>query len=229
MNKDLTVSKPSQVYKLISACPCSAASSSSLAGLPTALLRGKLSARMHWLLWSSGSCEITPGLRTFAFGCNIGCSVMWPLLWRKGHDEMKTSITSLIGSAVLCAVLMGIGLLVATACWSSSTHPRDSCRFCAVSGYRSGPALPCSSTTLPPASSLPWATAKPPSTSRDSSLSNIGVDILFVAFQDGHHAGVAWATFLCQGVRLRAGRQLRWCSAISAFKNKVVLFATGTC
>ena len=33
-----------------------------------------------------------------------------------------------------------------------------------------------------------------------SSLANIGVDILFVKVFDMEVAGVAWATFLCQGV-----------------------------
>ena len=186
MNKDLTVSKPSQVYKLISACPCSAASSSSLAGLPTALLRGKLSARMHWLLWSSGSCEITPGLRTFAFGCNIGCSVMWPLLWRKGHDEMKTSITSLIGSAVLCTVLMLIRPCELPQPAGAHQRTRRFLRVLRCIWISCWAALHVLLQHRHPASSPDSGRQQNALLTNGSpSLSNIGVDILFVASQDG--------------------------------------------
>ncbi len=59
-----------------------------------------------------------------------------------------------------------------------------------------------------------------------SSLSNIGVDILFVAGLKMGVAGVAWATFLCQGVSCVLAMVVVF-RRISAFKskNKVVLFS----
>ena len=59
-----------------------------------------------------------------------------------------------------------------------------------------------------------------------SSLSNIGVDILFVAGLKMGVAGVAWATFLCQGVSCVLAMVVVF-RRISAFKSthKVVLFS----
>ena len=92
MNKDLTVGKPSQV--LWQFClPCSAAlSSSSCTTLPTA-----------W--WQASSLAKTPGCRgqqlrdhlifiAFAFGCNIGCSVIVSRYFgAKEYDDMKPRCT----------------------------------------------------------------------------------------------------------------------------------------
>ena len=59
------------------------------------------------------SYEITLIFIAFAFGCNIGCSVIVSRYFgAKEYDDMKTSVyTALIGSAVLCAALMVFGLL----------------------------------------------------------------------------------------------------------------------
>ena len=57
--------------------------------------------------------EITLIFIAFAFGCNIGCSVLVSQLFgARQHRDMKTAVhTTLIASGVLCAVLMLVGFL----------------------------------------------------------------------------------------------------------------------
>ncbi|MGN0288512.1 MAG: MATE family efflux transporter [Lachnospiraceae bacterium] len=59
------------------------------------------------------SYEITLIFIAFAFGCNIGCSVITAQLFgAKDYGKMKTAVyTALIFSAVLCLLLMGGGIL----------------------------------------------------------------------------------------------------------------------
>ena len=58
--------------------------------------------------------EITLIFIAFAFGCNIGCSVIVSQLFgAKKFSDMKTAVyTTLIAGGVLCAVLMTGGLLL---------------------------------------------------------------------------------------------------------------------
>ena len=59
------------------------------------------------------SYEITLIFIAFAFGCNIGCSVIVSQFFgAKDYKNMKTSVyTAMISTAVLCAVLMLFGVL----------------------------------------------------------------------------------------------------------------------
>ena len=60
------------------------------------------------------SYEITLIFIAFAFGCNIGCSVIVSQLFgAKKFRDMKTAVyTTIIASGVLCAVLMAGGWLL---------------------------------------------------------------------------------------------------------------------
>ena len=57
------------------------------------------------------SYEITLIFIAFAFGCNIGCSVIVSQLFgAKQYRDVKTAVsTTLIASGVLCAILMLVG------------------------------------------------------------------------------------------------------------------------
>ena len=61
------------------------------------------------------SYEITLIFIAFAFGCNIGCSVIVSQLFgAREYKNMKTAVTtSMISSAVLCTVLVAAGVLLA--------------------------------------------------------------------------------------------------------------------
>ena len=62
------------------------------------------------------SYEITLIFIAFAFGCNIGCSVIVAQLFgAREYRDMKTAVsTTMILSAATCAVLMAIGLGLCT-------------------------------------------------------------------------------------------------------------------
>ena len=112
MNKDLTVGKPSQVLWQFCLPMFGSIIFQQLYNIADSLVAGKFIGE-NALAAVGNSYEITLIFIAFAFGCNIGCSVIVSRYFgAKEYREMKTSVyTSLIGSAVLCAVLMGIGLL----------------------------------------------------------------------------------------------------------------------
>ena len=150
------------------------------------------------------SYEITLIFIAFAFGCNIGCSVIVSRYFgAKEYDDMKTSVyTALIGSAVLCAVLMVFGLLGCRSLLELINTPEeilaDSALYLDI--YVLGLPFMFFYNIATGIFSALGDSKTPFYFLAVSSLSNIGVDILFVA---GFHmgvAGVAWATFLCQGV-----------------------------
>lgn len=62
------------------------------------------------------SYEITLIFIAFAFGCNIGCSVIVSRLFgAKKNTDLKTAVfTTWIASAAVCAILMVIGLTLST-------------------------------------------------------------------------------------------------------------------
>lgn len=109
------------------------------------------------------SYEITLIFIAFAFGCNIGCSVIVSQLFgAKAYGKMKTAIyTAMIASAVICCVLMLGGLLGCDALLHLINTPEevfaDSRLYLDI--YIWG--LPsCFSIISPPAFFLLWATAK---------------------------------------------------------------------
>ena len=57
--------------------------------------------------------EVTLLFLSVSFGCNIGCSVITAQQFgARQYGEMKTAVyTSLIGSGVLCVLLMSVGFL----------------------------------------------------------------------------------------------------------------------
>ena len=73
------------------------------------------------------SYEITLIFIAFAFGCNIGCSVIVSQYFgAKDYGNMKTAIyTAFFSSAVLCAVLMGTGILFSGALLRLIRTPAD--------------------------------------------------------------------------------------------------------
>ena len=134
----------------------------------------------------------------------MGCSVIVSQLFgAKNYKGVKTAVyTALIAGAVLCVCLMGFGLLSCEWLLHLTNTPAEifadsklyldifiwGFPFMLFYNVANGifSALGDSKTPF-------WFLAC-------SSLANIAVDILFVA---GFHmgvAGVAWATFLCQGV-----------------------------
>ncbi|MCM1121014.1 MAG: MATE family efflux transporter [Eubacterium sp.] len=203
MNKDLTVGKPETVLWKFCLPLFGSILFQQLYNIADSLVAGKFIGE-NALAAVGNSYEITLIFLAFAFGCNIGCSVIVSRLFgSKKYEEMKTSVyTTMISSAVLCAVLMLFGFICCDTLLDLIHTPTE---ILADSGlyldiYIWGlPFLFFYNIATGIFSAL--GDSKTPFLFLAiSSTSNILVDILFVAsFQMGV-AGVAWATFLCQGI-----------------------------
>lgn len=150
------------------------------------------------------SYEITLIFIAFAFGCNIGCSVIVSRLFgMKNFGEMKTAVyTSLIATGALCAVLMAFGILGCDWLLELIRTPEkvlaDSKLYLDI--YIWGLPFLFFYNVCTGIFSALGDSRTPFLFLAFSSLSNIAVDILFVKGLGLGVAGVAWATFLCQGV-----------------------------
>ena len=203
MNKDLTVGKPETVLWQFCLPLFGSIIFQQLYNIADSLVAGRFIGE-NALAAVGNSYEITLIFIAFAFGCNIGCSVIVSRFFgAKQYEEMKTAVTtSLISSGVVCLSLMLVGLLFCGGLLSLIHTPQElladsglyldiyvwGLPFVFFYNIATGifSALGDSKTPF-------WFLAA-------SSTSNIGMDIWFVA---GFHmgvAGVAWATFLCQGV-----------------------------
>ena len=228
MNKDLTVGKPSQVLWQFCLPMFGSIIFQQLYNIADSLVAGKFIGE-NALAAVGNSYEITLIFIAFAFGCNIGCSVIVSRYFgAKEYREMKTSVyTSLIGSAVLCAVLMGIGLFGCDALLELINTPEeilaDSSLYLDI--YVLGLPFMFFYNIATGIFSALGDSKTPFYFLAVSSLSNIGVDILFVAGFKMGVAGVAWATFLAQGVSAvpAACWPWWWCSAASALSTPRVM------
>ena len=229
MNKDLTVGKPSQVLWQFCLPMFGSIIFQQLYNIADSLVAGKFIGE-NALAAVGNSYEITLIFIAFAFGCNSGCSVIVSRYFgAKDYDEMKTSVyTSLIGSAVLCAVLMLIGLVGCHGLLELINTPEeilaDSSLYLDI--YVLGLPFMFFYNIATGIFSALGDSKTPFYFLAVSSLSNIGVDILFVAGFKMGVAGVAWATFLCQGVSCVLAMVVVF-RRIGAFKSthKVVLFS----
>lgn len=203
MNKDLTVGRPETVLWKFCLPLFGSIIFQQLYNIADSLVAGKFIGE-NALAAVGNSYEITLIFIAFAFGCNIGCSVVVSQLFgAKELRRMKTAVyTTLIASAVLCAALMLFGILCCDALLRLINTPAeilsDSALYLDI--YVWGLPFMFFYNIANGVFSALGDSRTPFIFLAVSSLSNIGVDILFVtAFHMGV-AGVAWATFLCQGV-----------------------------
>lgn len=202
MNKDLTVGKPETVLWKFCLPLFGSIIFQQLYNLADSFVAGKFVGE-DALAAVGNSYEITLIFIAFAFGCNIGCSVIVSQLFgAKRYRDMKTAVhTALISVGVLCLALMVFGMVFCTDLLHLINTPDNiladskvyldiyilGLPFVFFYNVATGifSALGDSKTPF-------WFLAA-------SSTSNILVDILFVTAFDMGVAGVAWATFLCQG------------------------------
>ena len=203
MNKDLTIGKPEVILWKFCMPLLGSIIFQQMYNIADSLVAGKLIGE-HALAAVGNSYGITMIFLAFSVGCNMGCSVIVSQLFgAKNYKGVKTAVyTALIAGVALCVCLMGFGLLSCEWLLQLTNTPAEifadsklyldifiwGFPFMLFYNVANGifSALGDSKTPF-------WFLAC-------SSLANIAVDILLVA---GFHmgvAGVAWATFLCQGV-----------------------------
>ncbi len=203
MNKDLTVGKPGSVLWKFCLPLFGSIIFQQLYNLADSFVAGKFVGE-NALAAVGNSYEITLIFIAFAFGCNIGCSVIVSQLFgARRMSDLKTAVyTTLIASGVVCLLLMAIGGLFCTDLLRLIHTPEDilpdSKLYLDI--YILGLPFVFYYNVATGIFSALGDSKTPFYFLAVSSLSNIAVDILFVtAFKMGV-AGVAWATFLCQGV-----------------------------
>lgn len=203
MNKDLTVGKTSTVLWKFCLPLFGSIIFQQLYNIADSFVAGKFVSE-DALAAVGNSYEITLIFIAFAFGCNIGCSVITAQLFgAKNYKEMKTAVyTTLIAGGVLCVVLMAVGVIFCTDLLRFINTPNnvlaDSKLYLDI--YILGLPFIFYYNIATGIFSALGDSKTPFIFLACSSLSNIGMDILFVtAFKMGV-AGVAWATFICQGI-----------------------------
>ena len=202
MNKDLTVGKPSTVLWQFCLPMFGSIVFQQLYNIADSLVAGKFVGESA-LAAVGNSYEITLIFIAFAFGCNIGCSVVVSRFFgARQYRDMKTAVTtSLIGCAVLVALLMAAGLAGCDALLALINTPAeimaDSALYLDI--YVLGLPFMFFYNVATGIFSALGDSKTPFLFLAASSVSNIFMDILFVTAFDMGVAGVAWATFLCQG------------------------------
>lgn len=203
MNKDLTVGNPTKVLWFFCLPLFGSILFQQLYNIADSFVAGKFIGE-NALAAVGNSYEITLIFLAFAFGCNIGCSVIVSQFFgAKRYDQVKTTVyTAFLASGVVCLVLMAVGFFGCRALLGLIHTPveilEDSTLYLDIyvlglpfvffynisTGIFS--ALGDSKTPF-------WFLAV-------SSVSNIAADVWFVKGLGMGVDGVAWATFLCQGV-----------------------------
>lgn len=202
MNKDLTVGNTRKVLWAFCLPMFSSIVFQQLYNIADSLVAGKFIGE-NALAAVGNSYNITLIFIAFAFGCNIGCSIVVSQLFgAKDYKTMKSAVyTTLIASSVLCMVLIAAGL------FSCNTLLRlmktqeeimaDSSLYLNI--YIWGlPFLFYYNIATGIFSAL-GDSRTPFLFLAASSTANILIDILFVKSFSMGISGVAWATFLCQG------------------------------
>lgn len=203
MNKDLTVGNPQTVLWKFCMPLFGSIIFQQLYNIADSLVAGKFVGE-NALAAVGNSYEITLIFIAFAFGCNMGCSVVVSKLFgARNYKEMKTAVyTACIFSGFVCVLLMLIGITGSGMLLRLIRTPEevfaDSKLYLDI--YAWGLPFVFFYNIATGIFSALGDSKTPFYFLAVSSLSNIAVDIWFVKVFHMGVAGVAWATFLCQGI-----------------------------
>ena len=203
MIQDLTTGQPSTVLRRFCLPLFGSVIFQQLYNIADSWVAGKFIGQ-NALAAVGNSYEITLIFIAFAFGCNMGCSVtVSGFFGAKEYDRMKTAVfTSMLTTGIVCLGLMLPGLICSSSMLLWIQTPAevfaDSQRYLDI--YLWGlPFLFYYNLSTGIFSAL--GDSKTPFIFLViSSVSNIFLDIMFVSVFRMGVAGVAWATFLCQGI-----------------------------
>lgn len=203
MNQDLTTGKPETVLRQFCLPLFGSIIFQQLYNIADSLTAGKFIGETA-LASVGNSYEVTLIFIAFAFGCNIGCSVIVSRFFgAKDYENLKTAVsTTCIASAVLCGVLMCTGIFSCGELLRLIHTPEeafaDSKLYLDI--YILGLPFVFFYNIATGIFSALGDSRTPFIFLAISSTANIGVDILFVTVFQMGVSGVAWATFLCQGI-----------------------------
>lgn len=203
MNKDLTVGKPQTVLWKFCMPLFGSIIFQQLYNIADSLVAGKFVGE-NALAAVGNSYEITLIFIAFAFGCNMGCSVVVSRLFgAKDYKEMKTAVyTACIFSGIVCILLMLVGIVGSDLLLTLIRTPEevfaDSKLYLDI--YAWGLPFVFFYNIATGIFSALGDSKTPFYFLAVSSMSNIAVDIWFVKAFGMGVAGVAWATFICQGI-----------------------------
>ena len=203
MNKDLTTGNPEKVLWQFCLPLFGSIIFQQLYNIADSLVAGRFIGEQA-LAAVGNSYEITLIFIAFAFGCNIGCSVVVSTLFGgRRYKDLKTAVsTTIIASGLLCLILMTGGFLFSDSLLALIRTPQEVfadsklyldiyiCSLPFVFYYNISTGI----------FSAMGDSRTPFYFLAASSTANIAMDIWFVA---GFHmgvAGVAWATLICQGI-----------------------------
>lgn len=201
MNKDLTVGDPQTVLWKFCMPLFGSIIFQQLYNIADSLVAGKCIGE-NALAAVGNSYEITLIFIAFAFGCNMGCSVVVSRLFgAKDYCAMKTAVyTACIFSGIVCIILMLVGILGSGLLLELIHTPdevfADSKLYLDI--YAWGLPFVFFYNIATGIFSALGDSKTPFYFLAISSTANIAVDIWFVKAFDMGVAGVAWATFLCQ-------------------------------
>ena len=203
MNKDLTQGTPERVLWRFCLPLFGSIIFQQLYNIADSLIAGKFVGE-NALAAVGNSYEITLIFIAFAFGCNIGCSVIVSRYFgAKEYHHAKTAVhTTLISGGVLCALLMLAGFIgcsfLLELIHTPSEIMSDSRLYLMI--YIAGlPFLFFYNIATGIFSAL-GDSKTPFYFLACSSTANIAMDYVFVKYLQMGVAGVAWATFICQGI-----------------------------
>ena len=203
MNRNLTTGNPETILWQFCMPLFGSIIFQQLYNIADSLVAGKFAGE-NALAAVGNSYEITLIFIAFAFGCNIGCSVIVSTFFGAGkYDDMKTAVsTSMIASGLFCALLMLGGHLFCSRLLELIRTPQEvfaDSRLYLDIYIRGLPFVFFYNISNGIFSAL-GDSRTPFFFLAASSCSNIAMDIWFVAGLHMGVAGVAWATFICQGV-----------------------------
>lgn len=203
MNKDLTVGKPGRVLWMFCLPLLGSVIFQQLYNIADSLIAGRYIGE-DALAAVGNSYEITLIYLAFAFGCNMGCSVIVSQLFGgKKLREVKTAVsTTFIFTIVLCLVLMLVGFLFGGEMLrlinTQDNIFADSKLYLDI--YTGGLVFLFFYNISTGIFSALGDSRTPFIFLAISSVANVIVDYVFVKHLNMGVAGVAWATFICQGV-----------------------------
>lgn len=205
MNKDLTFGEPRKILWQFALPMFISVIFQQLYNIADSIIVGNFAMHGEDALAAVGaSYPITMIFMAIALGCNTGCAVVISQLFgAKKYREMKTAVsTTLLASLVISIVLTIFGLLFSHGMLKMISTPEnifaDADAYLKI--YIGGFVFLFFYNVVTGIFTSLGDSKTPLYFLIGSSVSNIILDYVFVAMFHWDVAGVAWATFVCQGI-----------------------------